>query len=90
MLLNPLTNLWQQLHKPYLTRLKTNSNDFYDIRCTKKGATKSFQFSKVIDQCGESYKTLFTKVFHILVYLPYSNYNMFFVQTHSELFIPYF
>jgi hypothetical protein len=35
----------------------------------KKGATKPFQCSKAIDQCEESFKTLFTKIFHILVYL---------------------
>jgi hypothetical protein len=54
----------------YLVHLKTNSSDFCDIGC-KKGVTKSFQFSKAINQCGESYKKLLTKVFHILVYLSY-------------------
>ncbi len=35
----------------------------------QKKATKYFQCSKAIDQCGESYETLFIKAFHILVYL---------------------
>jgi hypothetical protein len=44
-------------HKPYLAYLKINFNDFYEIRCAKKGVTKSFQGSKAIDQCVKSYKS---------------------------------
>jgi hypothetical protein len=50
-------------HKSYLVHLKTNSSDFYDIRCIKKGVKKYFQCSKAIDRCEENYKTLFPKVF---------------------------
>jgi len=64
---------------------------FVTLDAPRKEATKSFQCSKAIDQCEESYKTLFSKVFHILVYLPYSNWNMlFFEQTHSKLFYTIF
>jgi len=56
-------------HKPYLIHLKTNFSDFYGVECAKEGVTKTFQCSKVMDQCGKKYKTLFTKVFHMLVYL---------------------
>ncbi len=37
----------------------------------KKGPTKPFQCSKALDQCAESYKTLFTKGFTYLSTLPY-------------------
>jgi hypothetical protein len=51
------------------------SSDSCDIRCAKKGVKKYFQCSKAMDQCGENYKTLFTKDFHILVFITILNYN---------------
>jgi hypothetical protein len=41
-------------HKPYLIHLKTNFSDFYGVECAKEGVTKTFQCSKVMDQCGKN------------------------------------
>ncbi len=74
-------------HKPYLAHFLTNSSDFYDITCAKKRATKSFQCSKTIDYCRENYKTLFTKVFHILVYITIVKLQYVLVWTKTPKFI---
>jgi hypothetical protein len=43
-----------------------------------------------MDQCGGNYKTLFMKVFHILVYLTILKLQyVFFEQTYTKHFIPY-
>jgi hypothetical protein len=44
---------------------------FVTLHASRKGLKKKNHWSKAIDQWGENYKTLFIKVFHIVVYLPY-------------------
>jgi hypothetical protein len=77
--------------KQYLLHLKTNSNDFCDIKCAKKRATKYFHCLKAMDQCGESYKTLFIKVFHILIYLTILNIQYVLLWRNTfQMFYPIF
>jgi hypothetical protein len=68
------------------------SNDSCDIRCAKKGVIKSFQCSKAMDQCGESYKTLFTKDFsHICLHYHIKITIPILPSTNTlQTFIPYF